>query len=236
MSYCVNCGVELAASENKCPLCGVEAVNPRSPWKEPAERPYPNKVDAVMRRADRRLAGGLLLLIFLTPILICSANDYLYNRTLGWSLYVVGAMLLAMVVITLPLFFKKPHPIFFMGIDFLATLLYMLLIETMQRPKKLWFLNLALPIVLVVYALIFLLWLIFRKHKGELMLYIGLSVYVSGILSVVIELLVSAYRSSSALPSWSWYSFIPCAIVGTLFLILNTRKVWREDIRRRFFL
>ena len=31
MSYCVNCGVELARCEKKCPLCGVEAVNPASP-------------------------------------------------------------------------------------------------------------------------------------------------------------------------------------------------------------
>lgn len=236
MSYCVNCGVELAASDSKCPLCGVEAVNPKNPWKEPAEKPYPNRVDAVMRRADRRLAGSLLLLIFLTPILICSANDFLYNRALSWSLYVVGAMLLAMVVVTLPLFFQKAHPILCMGIDFFATLLYMLLIERLSKPEKPWFINLALPIVLVTYALIFLLWLIFRKRKGELMLFIGLLVYASGVLSVVVELLVSAHNSSSALPSWSWYSFIPCAIVGSLFLILNTRKVWRENIRRRFFL
>ena len=28
MSYCVNCGVELAPSEKNCPLCGTPVINP----------------------------------------------------------------------------------------------------------------------------------------------------------------------------------------------------------------
>ena len=39
MSYCVNCGVELAPSEKRCPLCGVEVVNPAKPWTEPEALP-----------------------------------------------------------------------------------------------------------------------------------------------------------------------------------------------------
>ena len=54
MSYCVNCGVKLAPSEKKCPLCGVPVVNPRDPWVEPSHRPYPKQVERVMHRIDRR--------------------------------------------------------------------------------------------------------------------------------------------------------------------------------------
>ena len=28
MSYCVNCGVKLAKSEKKCPLCNTPVINP----------------------------------------------------------------------------------------------------------------------------------------------------------------------------------------------------------------
>ena len=28
MSYCVNCGVKLAKSEKKCPLCNTKVINP----------------------------------------------------------------------------------------------------------------------------------------------------------------------------------------------------------------
>ena len=47
MSYCVNCGVELEKSEKKCPLCGVEVINPKEPPqdKEPRQRPYPNRIE-----------------------------------------------------------------------------------------------------------------------------------------------------------------------------------------------
>jgi len=41
MSYCVHCGVELAPSEESCPLCKTPVLDPNQPWSEPEERPYP---------------------------------------------------------------------------------------------------------------------------------------------------------------------------------------------------
>ena len=38
--YCVNCGVELADSEKKCPLCGMPVFHPDIP-RTPAEPPFP---------------------------------------------------------------------------------------------------------------------------------------------------------------------------------------------------
>ena len=41
MAYCVHCGVKLAPSETKCPLCGVPALDPLEKREEIAARPYP---------------------------------------------------------------------------------------------------------------------------------------------------------------------------------------------------
>ena len=54
MSYCVNCGVELEKSEKCCPLCGVEVHNPLDPYDPQAPRPYPQRVERLIRRKDRR--------------------------------------------------------------------------------------------------------------------------------------------------------------------------------------
>ena len=55
MSYCVNCGVELEKSEKKCPLCGVEVINPAQPPedKEPRQRPYPNRIEELSMNINK---------------------------------------------------------------------------------------------------------------------------------------------------------------------------------------
>ena len=66
MSYCVNCGVELEKSEKKCPLCGVEVINPAQPPedKEPRQRPYPNRREELSMNINKQIAGGPALCIY----------------------------------------------------------------------------------------------------------------------------------------------------------------------------
>ena len=64
MAYCPNCGVELAPSEARCPLCGAPAPQPPG-----AGKPYPPAANAPEERhAPRKrrtfaLACAILLLI-----------------------------------------------------------------------------------------------------------------------------------------------------------------------------
>ncbi len=41
MSYCVHCGVELAESEARCPLCNTKVVDPAAPQQGNGKTPYP---------------------------------------------------------------------------------------------------------------------------------------------------------------------------------------------------
>ena len=92
MSYCVNCGVELADSETRCPLCGVEVVTPVKPWVEPKTPPYPERLERIMSRIDRRFFAGLLGVILLIPVCITLLIDLLANNGVTWSAYVVGGI------------------------------------------------------------------------------------------------------------------------------------------------
>lgn len=133
MSYCVNCGVELKDSEKTCPLCDVEVQNPRAPWKEPAERPYPGRLEPVLKRADRRFFATLATLILCIPVAVTLLSDLLTDGMLTWSGYVAGAMALLFVWVILPLYCKRYYLLRLLSIDCLATLAYLKLIEYASR-------------------------------------------------------------------------------------------------------
>ena len=84
MSYCVNCGVELADSEKYCPLCHTEVINPRSPYKEPSEFPYPRQIERIASHIDRRFFASISTFILLLPAFITILCDLLTDASLNW--------------------------------------------------------------------------------------------------------------------------------------------------------
>lgn len=63
MSYCVNCGVELADSERRCPLCHTEVHNPRQPYDRKIPKPFPNRLDLFEPEDNRGFAAAITTLL-----------------------------------------------------------------------------------------------------------------------------------------------------------------------------
>ena len=215
MSYCVNCGVELAPSEKRCPLCGVEVVNPAKPWTEPEALPYSDNAERI-RRIDRRYLAGLISLVLLIPAVVCMFCDILDGR-LSWSLLVTGALLNVFVIFLIPMMLHRPSALLLIALDTVSTSAYLLLIRIacgLPASGKDWLLPLALPIVLIC-AFAFL----------------GV-----GILTVGINLFVNLYCGLALMPVWSLYSMLPCLVLFVFFLVLNKRNRWKDGIRKRLFI
>lgn len=85
MSYCVNCGVELADSERRCPLCHTEVHNPRQPYDRKIPKPFPNRLDLFEPEDNRGFAAAITTLLLALPAAICLACDVAYTRGAGWS-------------------------------------------------------------------------------------------------------------------------------------------------------
>ena len=117
--YCVKCGVELADSEKKCPLCGTPVFHPDIP-RNLSEPPFPP--DKRIRPEDVNRSGVLFVLTIaaLLPALLCLLCDWRINGTLVWSGYAAGAIALLYVVILLPMWFRRPNPVIFVPVDFIA--------------------------------------------------------------------------------------------------------------------
>ena len=141
--YCVKCGVELADSEKKCPLCGTPVFHPDIP-RNLSEPPFPP--DKRIRPEDVNRSGILFVLTIaaLLPALLCLLCDWRINGTLVWSGYAAGAIGLLYIVILLPMWFRHPNPVIFVPVDFIAVGLYLLYINFATGGH--WFLSFAFPV------------------------------------------------------------------------------------------
>ena len=129
MSYCVNCGVELADSERRCPLCHTEVHNPRQPYDRRIPKPFPNRLDLFEPEDNRGFAAAITTLLLALPAAICLACDVAYTRGAGWSMLVTGAMAMLWVFIVPPIFLRR-HKVLFCGtLDTAAVLGYLWMVE-----------------------------------------------------------------------------------------------------------
>ncbi|MCD6321408.1 MAG: zinc ribbon domain-containing protein [Clostridiales bacterium] len=109
MSYCVECGVELAEYHKKCPLCGTPVINPKKSF-DFSKNEYPvfkkHHSTANRRKVARHLTGFILTMCFLMVAMIPVIIDFHANSTISWSIYPLLSSILFWVSIALP-FFKK---------------------------------------------------------------------------------------------------------------------------------
>ena len=233
MSYCVNCGVELADSEKHCPLCHVEVANPKALWREPAERPYSRHVDNLMRRIDQRYFAALAGLLLTIPGAISLLLDMIGDARLTWSAYVIGGVALVYIFFLLPLYFKKRHPVLFPALDCAAVLLYLLFIEQMNGGG--WFWGLGLPLTVAAGVCVIGLALLFTKTRFSVLVKAGGLLTAVGLFVVWAEISVRLYLYGAFKLNWSLYALAPCLVLAAAMLILDHRNNFKEGIRRRLF-
>lgn len=236
MSYCVNCGVELQKGERKCPLCGVEVVNPLEPWTEEAAsaRPYPAHVERLNARVDRHYAATLCSLMLLIPLFISMFTNILVNGRLSWSLYVLGGTLVIFVCVFLPMLCRKPNAFLSVLLDGVSVALLLLSIE--QSADKRWFLTLGLPLTAVatLYALL-IAFLCAPRRTLDVLVRAAIALTGIGIAVVLVECVVHFHTGASITPRWSVYVLFPCLVLSAGLLLLNRRARLKSEIRRRFF-
>lgn len=234
MSYCVNCGVELAPSQKECPLCQTAVVNPNSPWKEPRTKPYPDKVERVMSRIDRRYGAILGTLCLLIPVVVTTVTDLLLNSEFVWSPYVVGAIMCAFVFILVPWFVLNKRYYLFILLDAIVSALYLAYISGATSDFA-WFLPLALPLVVVAAVLAAIIVLVTKtKHLHGLYKPASIMDYFA-VACVSVELLIDMYTTGSIALSWSLIVLATLAMLSVILVVIEKKQKLKESIRRRLF-
>lgn len=236
MSYCVNCGVELAESEKYCPLCHTEVVNPNAPWQKPEAMPYPARQERRSHiRVDRRYLAALTGLLLLIPLLTTLLLDLLEGDGVSWSGNVLGAILVLFIWLVLPFFFRRFHALILLPLDALALLVYLYGLQQINGGA--WFFGLGLPLVLFCSAGVgFGYWfLIAQRRRFRLLHKAALLLVDAGLLTVAIEAVVDVYRLGAPRLTWSIIVLTPCLLLALTAHYIARHPQLAAEIRRRLF-
>lgn len=228
--YCIKCGVELADTEKKCPLCETIVCHPD--FAQTAQRPlYPGNKLPKSNSGSKALNGAVIILFFV-PVLVCFFADLSLDGKLAWFGYVAGGLAVTYVAFALPLWFRKPNPVVFVPCDFAAAGLYLLYIN--WATKGSWFLSFAFPVVcgmcLITCAVVTLLYYI---RRGKLYI-LGGAFMALGAFVLLIEFLMDITFGLRFI-GWSIYPLVVLALFGGLLIYFAINSSAREMIERKLF-
>ncbi|MBE6717818.1 MAG: zinc ribbon domain-containing protein [Ruminococcaceae bacterium] len=230
--YCINCGVKLADTEKTCPLCSTRVFHPDLIQGE-GEPLYPQNSYPKTKKATY-LPQILVTFATVLPIFIVFLCDWQINRSVTWSGYVIGALILSYVSIVLPSWFKKPNPVIFVPIGFAMLAVYLLYIN--YKTGGHWFLSFALPLVAGIGILITTLVTLVRYiKKGRLYIYGGFLISL-GAFMLLIEFLVNYTFMQGRFIGWSLYPLVSLVMLGGLLIFLAIYRPAKEIMERKFFI
>ena len=228
--YCVKCGVKLADTEKKCPLCNTVVYHPE--LTQPEATPlYPENKRPPSIKAAKTLSG-VILFVFLIPLIISFFADLLPDGRVDWFGYVAGALVVGYVMVALPLWFQRPNPVIFVPCSFAAVAAYLLYLDLVTAGS--WFLSLALPTIgglaLITCTVVTL---VYYLGKGKLYIFGGAFMALGTLLLMVEYLLTVTFQLNFI--GWSVYPLIVLSILGGLMIYLAIDKNARETMERKLF-
>ena len=230
--YCVNCGVELADSEKKCPLCGTIVYHPYVK-QDPAERPYPKPEHPPEVVSPKGLLF-LLTAFFALALVITVLCDWRVNGSVSWSGIAGSAIICGYIIVALPMWFKKPNPVIFVPVDF-AVIGGMLLYIDFYTGGR-WFMTFAFPVtgmaMIIVTAVVALCRYL---RRGYLFIFGGAFIAAGGATMLMEFFLNLTFKLHDSF-IWSLYPLAACVIMGLTLIIIGICRPLRESLHRKMFI
>lgn len=233
MSYCVHCGVELAPSEQKCPLCMTPVLDPNATG-EPEEKLYPDRletVNSIDHRYGARLAT-LFLFIPLAAVLIC---DLLISGRFSWSVYVLGAGGCVCCWVILPFYLDIRKPYLYIAVDILSASAYLALIAWRTGGLP-WYKAVALPLTLLTGLSAMLCVYIARRKQRPILHRFSNMVLVVAAALVGLEALIDLFVHDALNIEWSLYSLVSLIAFAAIFRVIEKNPKLKADIERRLYI
>lgn len=230
--YCVKCGVKLADTEKKCPLCGTRVCHPD--LKQPEAAPLYPENSQQDKPINRWYIMLIVSILYLLPISICLVCDLSISGKMEWSGYVIGGMLIFYSAFLLPCWFEHPNPVIFVPSTFGVVALYLLYIDLTVKGG--WFWTFALPVVVAIGLLITALVTLNRYiRRGRLYIYGGFTIGL-GAFCVLLEALLHITFGLPGFGAWSLYPLVTLTLLGLAMIATAISRPLRESLEKRFFL
>lgn len=234
MSYCVNCGVELAEYIKKCPLCSTEVINPNEPYNFAAAPPYPEYQPLPKQKISPKVVLGIIAIIFLLPAAVCLLADISTDGNFSWSGYVVASLFAVYTVITSALIVHTESLLLEQIFDYMAILLLLVYVEYQCGGD--WFLTFALPLLCVAALSTLVLTFLIRVLNKRVLTVISIALIISGILCVICDVMIKYNFYNNVSVGWSLYPFISLVIMGSVLLFIDNNKYIKRRLEKKFFI
>lgn len=231
MSYCVNCGVELDASLEACPLCNTPVINPNEISYIKSKTPFPVEKGQV-EEVKRKDLGILFSILLVTIAITCGLLNFLVFDVTRWSLLVIGVCMLLWVLF-IPLFInKKINGYIVLFFDGVAVALYLYMITYVTTFSN-WFWYLALPITILVTVVAEILAVCVRKIPRSFLTNLLFFFVTVAVLCVGIELLIDHFLGIKLWLTWSAVVLTVCVIISIVLITMLSQKRIRNAVRKR---
>lgn len=230
--YCINCGVKLKDTEQRCPLCGVTVYHPE--LKQGSAEPlYPRHrypVPEAASKAAQIVVSTLLLIALLTTLFI----DLQLHGTVIWSGFAVGGILVFYVVLVMPFWFPKFRPEYYFPSVFTAIGLYLYYINFATNGN--WFWGFGLPVTAYLGILLTVQVFLLQRRRDQVLTILGGGLIALGVLMPLMEYLIGAAFSLPRFAAWSVYPLISLCLLGAMLIFLAVNRRAREKMERKFFI
>ncbi len=234
MSYCVNCGVELASSEKICPLCGVEVINPAvKPVLGEESRPYPKYIEEIHYREIRIATSKVIAMLMSIPFVIVLLMDFLDNRSFSWSLLPAAGIALIFMMCIFPCMLKRPIVWLFILFGALETAVFLFIVWFIYGGS--WLFLLALPLLAAACAFVEGCYLAISAKRVRIHLKTIIVLLACMVFAVCVQILIELYLSGAIRLSWSVYVAITCGILSITVLIISRLYQKNESFKKRIF-
>lgn len=230
--YCVKCGVELAESENVCPLCDTP-VYYKGLQVDKKDGPFPLE-KREFKTVNKKGVLFLITVAYAIAAIVSILCDLKISGTISWSGYVITSLILLYVLPILPSWFKNPNPVVFVPVDFAVISLFLSYINYAVDGS--WFLTFALPVVGISCIIVTtVVTLVKYVRKGFLYIFGG-ALIASGLSTVLVE-----YFSYVTFNLNTWFAWwIYPAVVGFLFgmalIVIAICKPLRLSLKKKLFI
>lgn len=230
MSYCVNCGVKLAKSEHKCPLCHTKIINPRKLTEEYVPV-YPNQIEK-FKTINYKFISKLIILILFVLAAITVLCDLIITKNISWSIYVVCAI----IHLSSYLIFMVNKNIYIsFTVVFITLELLLFSIASLNNGLH-WYIYLVLPFVFILWAYVIICTRIIRKRKKGLLRRFIMCLLFSSVALIGIESGIDLFKDNQLYYTWSLYAALPITIISILLFILSFNRKLIDEIKQRIFI
>ena len=233
MSYCVNCGVELRESEERCPLCGTVVLNPNRPDELlNADPAYPRQSEFIDLSRKKRLTFLLFSVTLALPAAVCMAVNFMVNGGFTWSYYVLGSVAVFWVLFVLPFFLPRRSEFVCLVLDYLVINGFLYGIQMFTDMGKEWYVPLGAPLVGTLAAGV-LLGMLFLKSRPSKFTSAAVLTALAGLESVSFEMITDRYLNQTISLGWSVVTLVACLFLSAIFLLIGRKRRWKESIKKR---